>query len=72
MHGLIPQQAVAVLLRDAVPCQAFLAVHVIKFRFAVNNRPGEYGQIIRGAMLSRRIQTVDGFKMGILQIEFFT
>ena len=71
VHGLIPQQAVAVLLGDAVPGQALFAVHVIELRLAVNDGPGKHGEIVSGAVLARCIQPVYGFEVGIAQVQLF-
>ena len=37
MHGFFPQQAVTVLLGNAVPRQALFAVHVVELGLAVND-----------------------------------
>ena len=70
VHRFFPQQAVTVLLGNPVPRQAFFAVHVIEVWLAVNNRTGEHRQIVGRAMLTRGIQAVNGFEMGIAQIQF--
>ncbi len=46
VERLIPQQAVTVLLGDAVPGEALLAIHVVELGLTVNDGSGEYGQIV--------------------------
>ena len=42
---------------------------MIKLRLAVDDGPGENGQVIRRAVLARRVQPMDGFKMRIAQVQ---
>ena len=42
---------------------------MIKLGLTVDNGPGENGQVIRRAMLARRVQPVDGFEVGITQVQ---
>lgn len=72
VHGFIPQQTVTVLLGDPVPRQAFLAVHVVDVWFAMNNRPREHREIIGRTVLARSVEAVDGFEMGVPQVQFST
>ncbi len=71
VHGFIPQQTVTVLLGDPVPRQAFLAVHVVDVWFAMNNRPREHREVIGRTVLARSVEAVDGFEMGVPQVQFF-
>ncbi len=72
VHGFIPQQTVTVLLGDPVPRQAFLAVHVVDVWFAMNNRPREHREVIGRTVLARSVEAVDGFEMGVPQVQFST
>ncbi len=69
VHGFIPQQTVAVLLSDPVPGKALFTVHMVKLRLAVDDGPGEDGQIVGRTVLARRIQPVDGFKVRVAQVQ---
>ena len=37
----------------------------------MNDRPRQHRKIVRRAVLTRRIQAMHGFKVGILQMQFF-
>jgi hypothetical protein len=42
---------------------------MVKLRLTVNDGPGENGQVIGRAVLARRVQPVDGFKVRIAQVQ---
>ena len=42
---------------------------MIKLWLTVNDGPGEHGQVIGRAVLARRVQPVDGFKVRITQVQ---